>query len=241
MVLTKNSVFRFKQFQVQQDRSTMKVNSDGVLIGAWVNVDGAKSILDIGTGTGVIALMAAQKNNSAKVVGLEIDAESCAQARENFEKSPWSKNLEVVEDSIQNYGIECQQKFDHIISNPPFFSGGTLSDNQPKNVVRHTVKMAHGDLIMAIRRLLSNEGKVSIILPVIEGLRFVELVERNRFYVTRKTKMRPRASKPVERLLFEFRSSKPSSELIEEEIVMYNDGDNEYTSQYKELTKEYYL
>jgi tRNA1Val (adenine37-N6)-methyltransferase len=240
MVLTKKGVFQFKQFEVAQDSSAMKVNSDGVLLGAWASCKGAESVLDIGTGTGVIALMAAQKNPTAKVIGIEIDQDSCKQAEANFKKSPWHGNLSVVSDPIQKFGKESEMKFDHIISNPPFFSGGTLSDNQPKNIVRHTVKLSHGDLLLAIRRLLSPEGRVSIILPVIEGLRFIEIVERYRFFISRKTLMRPRAGKPAERILFEFRQSEVKKS-EDNEIVMYENEGKEYTAQYKELTGDFYL
>lgn len=240
MVLTKKNSFRFKQFEVAQDSTAMKVNSDGVLLGAWARTENAKTILDIGTGTGVIALMSAQKSNDAKIVGIEVDQDSCKQAEQNFSKSPWAKNLSLVSDSIQKYGKESDLKFDHIISNPPFFSGGTLSENQPKNIVRHTVKLSHGDLLLAIRRLLSKEGRVSIILPVIEGLRFIEIVERYRFHITRKTLMRPRAAKPAERILFEF-TQVETANCEENEIVMYLDDSKEYTPAYRELTQEFYL
>jgi len=240
MVLTKEDIFRFKQFEVRQDLCTMKVNSDGVLLGAWADVAEADSILDIGAGSGVVGLMLAQKRPAAKIVGVEIDDCSCQQATINFENSPWKNNLEIIESGIQDFGKNANRKFDHIVSNPPFFSGGTLSDNQPKNVVRHTVKMSHGDLLLAIRRLLSDEGKCSIILPVIEGLRFMEIVERYSFYITRKTVMRPREGKPLERILFEF-SKKEHGEVKEQELVMYAGKEKEYTKAYKAITKDYYL
>ena len=240
MVLTKKNSFKFKQFEVAQDNTAMKVNSDGVLLGAWAKTQDAGSILDIGTGTGVIALMCAQKNNDARIVGIEIDEDSCVQAAANFERSPWSANLSLVSDPIQKYGKESGVKFDHIISNPPFFSGGTLSENQPKNIVRHTVKLSHGDLLLAIRRLLSPGGRVSIILPVIEGLRFIEIVERYRFHITRKTLMRPRAGKPAERILFEFTQVEVEN-CEDNEIVMYEDGTKDYTPAYREMTGDFYL
>lgn len=240
MVLTKKGTFKFKQFEVKQDSTAMKVNSDGVLLGAWVDIDKAQNVLDIGTGTGVIALMSAQKNPAAQIVAIEIDEDSCIQAASNFKNSPWSDKLSLVSDQIQKYGKEADRKFDHIISNPPFFSGGTLSENQPKNIVRHTVKLSHGDLLLAIRRLLAPEGKVSIILPVIEGLRFMEIVERYRFHITRKTLMRPRAEKPAERILFEF-SQENADSCIENEIIMYAGDSKDYTDQYKDLTQDFYL
>lgn len=240
MELTKKNSFKFKQFEVAQENTAMKVNSDGVLLGAWAQTQDAGSILDIGTGTGVIALMCAQKNKDAQIVGIEIDEDSCVQAAANFEQSPWSGNLSLVSDPIQKYGKDSGVKFEHIISNPPFFSGGTLSENQPKNIVRHTIKLSHGDLLLAIRRLLSPDGKVSIILPVIEGLRFIEIVERYRFHITRKTLMRPRAGKPAERILFEFTQMENTS-CIEKEIIMYEDSNKKYTAEYKEMTGDFYL
>jgi len=240
MVLTKSEKFRFKQFEIVQNDSAMKVNSDGVLLGAWTNYGNSKNILDIGTGTGLIALMAAQKSIVAKIVGVEIDEPSCMLAKLNFENSEWSNNLNAVKDTIQNYGKECQIKFDHIVSNPPFFSGGTLSDNQTKNVFRHTVKLSHGDLLLAIRRMLHPNGKVSMILPVIEGLRFLELIQRYRFHISRKTIMRPRKSLPAERILFEF-----GMDAVEHceysSLTMYKEDQEGYSDGYKDLTKEFYL
>ncbi len=240
MVLTKAEKFQFKQFEIVQNDSAMKVNSDGVLLGAWTEFGDAQHILDIGTGTGLIALMAAQKSQASKIVGVEIDEGSYDLAFNNFKNSTWSDKLTAVKDTIQNYGKDCTLKFDHIVSNPPFFSGGTLSDNQPKNVFRHTIKLSHGDLLLAIRRLLHPQGRVSMILPVIEGLRFLELIQRYRFHIRRKTILRPRKNLPAERILFEF-GMNPIDLCDSSHITMYKGDKSEYDPSYKEITKAFYL
>ncbi len=230
--------FQFKKFAVRQDQCTMKVGTDGVLLGAWADVTAAERILDIGTGTGVIAIMLAQRNETAQVDAVEIDEKACTQARENMQNSPFAERLTALETSVQDYSFK-NQKYDLIVSNPPFFSGGTMTKNSDRDAVRHTVKLPHGALLLAVQRMLKEKGKFAVILPFIEGLRFEEMAADYHLFCVRKTEVKPKADKPVERLLLEF--SKTKSERVEDGLVIQKEARNDWTEEYMALTGDFYL
>lgn len=236
---TKQEPFRFKQFTIEQDRCSMKVGTDGVLLGAWAKVEGAEKILDIGTGSGLIAIMLAQRNPSAQIHGVEIDEPSYEQAGINMKNSPWSDRLESYHTSIQDFAAATDIHYDLIVSNPPFFTGGNLSYNQDRNSVRHTVKLSHQDLLSAVRKLLRKGGRFALILPYLEGLRFCELAATYQLYCTNMTEVLPRANRPVERLLLEF--SKTKDNPLVEQLVLQENEDQERTSAYEALTRPFYL
>lgn len=232
--------FQFKQFSVEQDQCPMKIGTDGVLLGAWANIDSCEKALDIGTGTGVIALMIAQRAEKAKILGIEIDPKSSAQAEKNMIASPFAERLEVKNCSIQDYMKDYDDKFDLIICNPPFFSGGTFSGNQERNDVRHTVKLPNGDLLRCAKTLLKTNGRFCVILPYIEGLRFKELASSYGLNASKITSVIGKVGKPVERLLIEF--SQSTIENIEEnELVLQVGGRHEYSEDYVNLTRPFYL
>ncbi len=234
-----DQVFRFKQFEVAQDKCAMKIGTDGVLLGAWVDVSDISTALDIGSGTGVIALIIAQRSTQAQIEAVEIDENSFEQTEENFRNAPWSDRLQAQHDSIQNFSRKTDKKYDLIISNPPFFTGGTLSSSNKRNSVRHTVKLPSGDLLRCVQQLLSQKGRFALILPYIEGLKFQELALSYNLHCTKITEVRPRASKPVERLLMQFEKRKIVP--IVEELIVYEEEGNHYTKDYIELTKAFYL
>lgn len=231
--------FHFKQFDIHQDKSAMKVGTDGILLGAWADISHAKSILDIGTGSGVIAIMLGQRADQATIDGLDIDGSAFEQTKENMDRAPWSNRMRAFHISVQDFSKTQEGTYDLIVSNPPFFSGGTFSHNQDRNSVRHTVKMPHGDLLTAVQKLLAPGGKFCLILPFIEGLRFQELAETYKLYCTRVTNVKPKADRPVERLLLQFERNKKI--LKEEELIIQKEGHNDWTEQYIELTREFYL
>ncbi len=258
MLKEKNTIskpFSFKQFNIHQDRCAMKVGTDGVLLGAWTDVKGAHSILDIGTGTGVIAIMLSQKtvhteqdgslDKTCLIHAVEIDDTAVEQARENMEESPFADRLTVFHDSIQNFSKHQPHKYDLVVSNPPFFTGGTLSSTGDKTNVRHTVKMPHGDLLHATRALLDKNGRFCVILPLIEGLRFIEIAGTYGFYLTRRTDVRSKEDKGIERLLLQFELTNRT--FSQDELIIENSRDvgeysdeRDYTEGYKELTKDFY-
>jgi tRNA1Val (adenine37-N6)-methyltransferase len=233
-------VFKFKQFQLNQDRCAMKIGTDGVLLGAWANTAEATNILDIGTGTGVIALMLAQRNLSAQVLGIEADLEAAGQAQENCAQSPWADRLKIVASTIQDFSKTTEQTFDLIVSNPPFFTGGTLSATQDKSNVRHTLKLPHGELFDAVRRILSKKGRFCVILPLIEGLRFKDLGKSYGFYCTKVTEIIPRDGKPIERLLLQF-EREPNPLAQDSLIIQLDEKRHNYTEDYITLTRAFYL
>jgi tRNA1Val (adenine37-N6)-methyltransferase len=217
----------------------MKVGTDGVLLGAWANIENAPYILDIGTGTGVIAIMLAQRAQTSIIHAVEIDPEACEQAAENMANAPWSDRLSVFETAIQDFAKKGNHRYDLIVSNPPFFSGGTFSNSQDKAAVRHTVKLPHGDLLLAVRALLTENGRFCAILPWMEGLRFKEMASQYNLFCTKLTEVKAKPGKSVERLLLEFeRHVKP---LVKETLVIYMDDSNDWTAEYKALTSGFYL
>ncbi|MEM1324467.1 MAG: methyltransferase [Bacteroidota bacterium] len=231
--------FRFKQFIIKQDQCPMKVGTDGTLLGAWATATTPQHILDIGTGTGLIAIMLGQRFSDTQVEAVEIDETACAQATENMQAAPWADRLQAHSVSIQDFVKTTGRKYDLIVSNPPFFTGGTFSDRQARNEVRHTVKLPHGDLLSAVRNLLSPNGTFALVLPLIEGLRFEELANSYKLYCTRKTEVRPRKENAVNRLLMQFEREEQPTKV--DELVLYTENQNERTAAYAALTEDFYL
>ncbi len=233
-------IFYCKEFQVLQEANKMKVNTDAMLLGAWSSVASKKSILDIGTGTGIIALMLAQRNSEASITGIEIEEKSAEEARDNFMSSPWSDKMKILCQPIQEYSRESDSKFDLLVSNPPFFSGGTMSLNENKNNVKHTIRLSHGDLLIGVSRLIEEGGHFDVILPYLEGERFIELAERYNLFPERITEVRSRPSTSIERLLISFSDNRIECE--RETLIMFQSGTERIpTDEYKSLLGSYYL
>lgn len=231
------SHFHFKQFSIRHDRSTMKVGTDGVLLGAWVAVEDANSILDIGTGSGVIALMLAQRTAPHVLIhAVEIEASDATQATENVAHSQWPDKVKVFQSAIQDFQPHIQ--YDHIVSNPPYFINSLEPPDARRIEARHTTRLSHEELLMAAVRLLKPAGKLSIILPYTEGHHCIALALRYNLFCIRQTNFRTRADKPIERLLLTFAFK--MSPVDHGEILLYN-GDNDWSSEYRALTREFYL
>lgn len=231
--------FQFKQFVVCHENAAFKVGTDGVLLGAWANLHSAKNILDIGTGSGLVALIAAQKNENAPIIGVEIDKESAVEALYNFRNSKWSKRMTIYNTSIQDFTKNVGEKFDHILSNPPFFTAGTHSENLAKNNARHTTSLSFTDLIQATNKLLSPKGKASLILPCLEAEKFIELAEKQGLYCSRILKIKPRPQKITDRYLFELQFFKTST--TEKELIIRKEKGNDFTTEYQLFCKDFYL
>jgi tRNA1Val (adenine37-N6)-methyltransferase len=232
--------FRFKKFQIHQDKTAMKVGTDGVLLGAWTDISEAENILDIGTGTGLIALMMAQKNEVVKIDAVEIDESSYEQATQNFEESPWNRRLSVFQASIQDYTENCEKQYDLIISNPPYFVNSTKSKFNHKNQVRHTDSLSFEELIKAVNFLLKPSGRFCVVLPFAEGEIFEILAKAEKLYCTKKVSVKGRDFKPTERLLMQFEKQEKAIE--ERHLVIQNSPKrHDYTSDYINLTKDFYL
>jgi tRNA1Val (adenine37-N6)-methyltransferase len=230
--------FRFKQFVVDDTRCAMKVGTDAVLLGAWVDVSQEKRILDIGTGSGVIALMLAQRTlPSARIDAVEMVEQDYRQAVENFNLSPWREKLSVYHTPIQTFKPFIS--YDLIVSNPPFFSNSFLPQHKNRAKARHTETLSYEELLTATRHLLSAQGRFCVILPTDEGEKFRSLALANGFYANKITSFFSRVNKPQERWLFEF--SLHPSEPINSTLVLYNSTNNEWSTEYQTLTRDYYL
>jgi tRNA1Val (adenine37-N6)-methyltransferase len=236
-----SEVFKFKKFEIHQDLCSMKVNTDGILLGAWSDIEAKHQGLDIGTGTGLIALMLAQRSDDLRVTGIEIDQNSFRQAAENSKGSIFSSRLHIIHDSIQQYTQTANVKYDLIVSNPPFFTGGTFSANENKANVRHTIKLSHADLLVSVQKLIAPNGHFDLILPYMEGLRFIELAAKYDFYPTHVTEVRSKVDKPVERLLIRL-GYKVQEPVMQDQLVIHQSNEaNDYSVDFIKLTKEFYL
>jgi len=234
-----NDYFEFKKFKVKQDRCAMKVSTDAVLIGAWVVPNGSTRILDIGTGTGVIALMLAQKSK-AEITAIDIDKNSTEQARINVAESPFAEQINVEHRSLQNLAIKSDRKFDLIVSNPPFFKDSLKNDDDSRTLARHNDYLSFEDLLRGVKTLLTDKGKFCLILPKNEALQFRELAKNKGLYLSKLMRIRTRLDKDTEKrhlMQFEFKES----EFSESTLVIEADSHRNYTKEYKELTKDYYL
>jgi len=234
----KNDHFQFKQFSVSHRRSSMKVGTDGVLLGAWVDVSDVDNVLDVGTGSGVIALMIAQRTLATRVDAVEINQEAVQDARENFEQAPWTRRLNLYHTPIQLYLTEC--KYDLIISNPPFFINSYKPVDEPRSTARHTESLSFQNLLKAADQLLNPHGRLAVILPPAEGLHFKTLAQAAGMTCIRHWTFRTRRNKPVERLLLEF--SKIHKLPDQGEVLLYEyDSGEVWTKEYTALTREFYL
>lgn len=230
--------FRFKQFSISDDNCSMKVGVDAVLLGAWCNVEGATRILDIGTGSGVIALMLAQRSE-ALIHAIEIDSKAAEQASFNASESPWSGRLNIENISIQHFMSSGIQHFDMIVCNPPYFNNSLLSPASGRNQSRHSGEMPHDMLAMAFSELSSPAGRCCVILPVPESILFVSLMQANGFSPTRKMLVYPKPGKAANRAMIQFERN--SVVFCLEEILEIRNSDNTYSNAYKELTRDFYL
>lgn len=230
--------FVFKQFKIHQDKCAMKVGTDAVLLGAWVNATNAKTILDIGTGTGIISLMLAQKSE-ALIDAIDLDRNAYMQAQENIGCCKWSDRIQVHHISLQQYAINAKHKYDLIVSNPPYFVDSSKALEESRTNARHTDQLSFSDLLDGVLKLLSPAGKFYVILPTKESQLFREMAEEQKLYLTKLTRVITRTDKPEKRLLMKFEFVQ--APLQEDSITIEQDERHIYTEQYKELTKDYYM
>ena len=236
-----NNYFQFKQFRIEQEKSSMKVCTDSCLFGAWVadkiekNFINPKTILDIGAGTGLLSLMLAQKSN-AIVNAVEIDKNSFEQTKENFASSPWHQRMQVFHQDIKEWKMNL--KYDFIISNPPFYENDLKSNTLNKNVAKHHEKLTLKELIQCIKNNIADNGYFAILLPYHRIGYFTTIAIENGFYLKEKliVKQTPGHSFFGGILLF---GTKKASEIQSELIIKNEDGN--YTDEFQELLKDYYL
>lgn len=229
------SGFRFKQFAVEQDDVAMKVGTDGVLIGAWADCSEAKRILDIGTGTGVIALQMAQRNSEAEIFAVEIDEVAARRARANFDSSPWSNRLQVECCAVQE--LQVVEPFDLIVSNPPYFVDSLLPPDERRSVARHTRDLTFDELDKAVCRLLAENGRFALILPITE---FEKYLSQSHLSLLRRCDVCPNEGGAVKRVMGEF-AKRNEGDILRENISIELGRRGEYSEAYRALTKDFYL
>lgn len=233
-------MFQFKQFSVHQEQSAMKIGTDGVLLGAWTPIDNnPKSILDIGTGTGIIALMLAQRSNAEQIDALEIDEKAYEQATDNFENSVWSDRLFCFHASLDEFIDEPEQEYDLIVCNPPFYSEDYKTSDAQRNIARFQDAMPFEDLVEAADLLLSENGIFAVIIPYKEEQIFIDLCAEMELFPIKITRVKGSPTTPIVRSLLAFRRFEMSVLTFDELVIEINR--HEYTNEYIELTKDFYL
>jgi tRNA1Val (adenine37-N6)-methyltransferase len=221
-----NPYFKFKQFTVYHDKCAMKVGIDAVLLGAWTPIENSLKILDIGTGSGLIALMLAQQN-------------AVLQATENVKNSLWDERIKIFEDSIQSFAKISSERFDLIVSNPPYFVNSLKTPFENRNIARHTNRLTHEELIEDSIKLLNPKGRICIILPVVEGLKCIEFAEKAGLFCSKQIIVFPKPGVDAKRLLLEFKSVK--SEKNRDELTIESMVRNQYSPEFSALVKDFYL
>ncbi|SHL53061.1 tRNA1(Val) (adenine(37)-N6)-methyltransferase [Chryseobacterium polytrichastri] len=225
--------FTFKQFDIYQSKNVFRVGTDGVLLGALANVDNKSNVLEIGTGTGLISLMLAQRNQHAEFLGLDINEDAVNLTKSNFENSIFNPRLRNVLQDFKNF--ETEDKFDLIVSNPPYFEE---SGSEKDKIARQTVELNFQQLISKSSKLLSEKGLFSVIIPVEVGLDFIEIAKENQLFLIRRVNIKGIENSNVKRLVLEF--SLAENQLEESEFIIEK-SPRQYSDQYLELTKEFHV
>lgn len=217
----------------------MKVGTDGVLLGAWSSLENEpNSILDIGAGTGVIALQMAQRSLAETIDAIELDDHAYEQCVENFEASPWADRLFCYHASLDEFRNEVEDTYDLIISNPPFYSEDVSSGNPSRDQARQSQSLPFDALFAGVKKLLSKKGSFATIIPAKEEPNFLQLAAENALFVNRKTYVKGNQNSKINRVLMQF--SYAENDLIVEELSIEKNR-HEYTKAYMELTKAFYL
>ena len=230
--------FRFKQFSIRDSNCAMKVGTDAVLLGCWVNIEISNHILDIGTGSGIIAMILAQRCNGF-IDAVELDNGSFEDAKFNFENCPWSERLKVYNLPFSEFITNTKSKYDLVVCNPPYYNNCLKSPSEKVNVSRHTTSLTHNELIDGTKELLKSSGKLSVILPTSEFQAFVDLAAIHQLFCTRKCIIFPKPDKPCNRVLAEFGLQRPVN--IESSEITIRDRNEKYHHDYITLTKAFYI
>ncbi|PSJ42621.1 tRNA (adenosine(37)-N6)-methyltransferase TrmM [Zobellella endophytica] len=228
--------FTFKQFHINHDRCAMKVGTDGILLGAWTPLGRARRILDVGTGSGLVALMLAQRSEpGVRITGLELDAAAAGQARDNVADSPWSGRVEIVEGALQRYQAAA---FDLVVSNPPYFAHGQPFDSRARADARHTGSLSLAELFGHGKRLLAEDGRLCVILPWQSLDEAINQAGFNDLHLTEKQAVITREGRSPGRFLLQFSSIKNCTYVGE---IVINTEKNDHGDIYKQMVADFYL
>lgn len=234
-----NPYFKFKQFTVHHDRCAMKVGMDGSLLGAWAGAELHPSrILDIGTGTGLIALMCAQRYPDAEITGIDIQSTCVNQAKENVANSPFSSRITIEVTPVQYFNSSV--RFDLIVCNPPFFNRSSQSGQSDRDTARHDDNLSFPDLAKHAVRLLNKDGIFSLIIPEDRASEFMAIAESEGLHLVRSVKVRGRIGGVVKRRLLEFSPSYPIEAPHLDELAVEADI-KIWTEEYKSLLRDFYV
>ncbi len=232
-------IFEFKEFSVNQDKTAMKIGTDAVLLAAWTKVDKPiQSILDIGSGTGVIALQMAQMYAAETIDAVELNPDAYEQTVENFENSPWADRLFCYHAYFQEFVEEIDDTYDLIISNPPFYTEDYKSTDTNRNQARNTESLSFTELLSGVAKLLDSKGLFSVIIPYKEEKNFIRIAKKNNLFPNKITRVKGTENSSIKRsmLLFSFEQSKPIENQLIIEIKRH-----QYTKEYTDLVKDFYL
>lgn len=230
--------FTFKQFEIDDSLCAMKIGTDAVLLGAWTNCMGAENILDIGTGSGILALMMAQKSQ-AEITAIEIEENSCRQAQLNFQKSKWNNRISLNHTSLQKFSIECSIKFDVIISNPPYFVNSLKPEKTNRAIARHTDTLSIEELFKYTVKLMHAESTFNLIFPAEYTEQLINEAAANKLHLIQLCEIQPNTEKAANRVMMRFSLTEKS--LTHEKIVIELDKRHHYSNEYIHLTKDFYL
>ena len=236
-----NDYFSFKQFTIHQDRCAMKVGTDGVLLGILAPTIDSGRILDIGTGTGLVGIMLSQRCPQAMVTGVELDANAAKQAEENATSTGW--NIKIINKSIQDFSFQCEEKFDLIVSNPPYFINSLKAPEKNRNTARHTDELSYEELIESAEKLLSEEGKFSVIIPYSEEENFIGIANKRNLIAESSVRIIPKVGKEPKRSVITFCrcKNKINCNINVTELVIEKEERHCYSDEFKKLTADFYL
>ncbi|MEE1148658.1 MAG: methyltransferase [Alistipes sp.] len=230
-------MFRFKHFTIEDEHTAMKIGTDGVLLGAWADIASDCRILDMGTGTGLIAIMAAQRNAEARIVAVDIVEDAVAEARRNVANTAWAERIEILHCDVNEY--HADEKFDHIVSNPPFFTETLQSPDEARRTARHATTLTYENIVERAEALLRDGGRLSVVLPT-ECAQLFRRVAFERLWLRRLTDVVTVEGGAPKRTLMEFqRCSEPLMPRCDTLVMQHRDG--RYTEQYRTLTQDFYL
>ncbi len=232
-----NPYFRFKQFTVYHDKCAMKVGTDGVLLGAWADTENCNMILDVGSGSGLISLMLAQRSH-ALIDSVEIDKNAYLQSLENINNSEWKNRITVHYSSFADFCTQTNKKYNLIVSNPPYFSNSLLPPDKKRQLARHDNTLPLADLLSGCACLLNDSGKMAFILPISAESDLDNIIVDKNLFILRKTKVKPTTTSAPKRLLIEIGNKK--SGFCEDELIIET-GRHIYSEDFKLLTKDFYL
>ncbi len=232
-------MFQFKQFKIKQDKTAMKIGTDGVLLGAWTTLkNNPYSILDVGTGTGIIALQLAQRSNAELIDAIEINDSAFEQAVANFEMSNWSDRLYCYHASLAEFVEEIDDKYDLIVSNPPFYQENYKSPNDDRNTARFTDSLSFEELLASVNKLISKNGVFSVIIPFKEETNFIKTALKYHLFVNRICHVKGNTQSQFKRSMLAFSLKKDKIAISDLTIEIKR---HQYTDAYKNLVKDFYL